>query len=161
MNIQDWLPWELTGLTSLWSKGLSRVLQYHNSKASILQHSVFFMVQLTSVHNYWKNHSCDYNDLYKVVSQLFNMLSRFVMAFLTKSKYHFNFMAAVMFHSDFKGQESKICHSFHFFPFCLPWSDGTGCHDLSFLNIEFQARFFIPLSPSLKDSLVPLHLRDF
>ena len=31
-------------------------------------------------------------------------------------------------------QESKICHCF---PFCLTWSDGTGCHDLRFLNVEF------------------------
>ena len=46
MNIQDWFPLGLTGLISLQSKGLSRVLQHHSSKASILQHSAFFMVQL-------------------------------------------------------------------------------------------------------------------
>ena len=33
------------------------VLQYHSSKASILQHSALFIVQLISVHDYWKNHS--------------------------------------------------------------------------------------------------------
>ena len=33
--------------------------------------------------------------------------------------------------------KKKKCHSFHFFPFYLPGSDGTGCHDLSFLNAEF------------------------
>ena len=32
------------------------------SKASTLQHSAFFMVQLTTVHDYWKNHSFDYMD---------------------------------------------------------------------------------------------------
>ena len=37
MNIQDQFPLELTGLNSLQSKGLSRVLQHHSSKASILQ----------------------------------------------------------------------------------------------------------------------------
>ena len=39
--------------------------QHHSSKASVLQHSVFFRVQssLVSVHNYWKNHSFDYTDL--------------------------------------------------------------------------------------------------
>ena len=31
----------------------------------------------------------------------------------------------------------QICHCFHFFPIHLPWSDGTRCHDLSFLNVEF------------------------
>ena len=39
------------------------LLQHLNSKASILWWSAFFMVQLTSVHNYWKNHSFDYVDL--------------------------------------------------------------------------------------------------
>ena len=53
-----------------------------------------------------------------------------------------NFMAAVTIHSDFGAQENKICHCFHFFYFYLPWSDGTRCHDLSFLNTEFQASFF-------------------
>ena len=35
------------------------LLQHHNSKVSILRHSAFFTVQLTSVHDYWKNHSFD------------------------------------------------------------------------------------------------------
>ena len=38
-------------------------LQHHNSKASILQCLAFFMVQLTSVHDCWKNYSFDYMDL--------------------------------------------------------------------------------------------------
>ena len=38
---------------------LKSLLQYHSSKASNLQHSVFFIVQLTSIHDYWKNHSLD------------------------------------------------------------------------------------------------------
>ena len=51
----------------------------------------------------------------KVMSLLFNMLSRFVVAFLPRSKC-LNFMAAVTVHSDFGAQEKKICHSFHFPP---------------------------------------------
>ena len=47
MNFQDWFPLGLTGLISLMSKGLSRVLQHHNLKASILRHSTFFTVQLS------------------------------------------------------------------------------------------------------------------
>ena len=35
----------------------------------------------------------------------------------------------------------KVCHCFHCFPIYLPWSDGTGCHDLSFLNVEFKPAF--------------------
>ena len=47
MNIQDRFPLGLTGLISLQFKGFSNYLQHCNSKASILQHSTFFMVQLS------------------------------------------------------------------------------------------------------------------
>ena len=47
MNTQDWSPLEWTGWISLQSKGLSSLLQHHNSKASILRHSAFFTVQLS------------------------------------------------------------------------------------------------------------------
>ena len=50
-------------------------------------------------------------------------------------------MVAVTVCSDFGAQENKICHCFHFFLFYLPWSDGTRCHDLSFLNVDFQTSF--------------------
>ena len=55
----------------------------------------------------------------RVKSLLFNMLSRFAIAFLPRSKC-LNFMAAVTIHSDFVAQENKICHCFHFFPIYLP-----------------------------------------
>ena len=45
-NIQDWLPLVLTDFISVLSRGLSRVFQHHNSKASVLD-SAFFMVQLS------------------------------------------------------------------------------------------------------------------
>ena len=38
-------------------------LQHHSSKASILWHSAFFMIQLSHPYNYWKNHSFDQMDL--------------------------------------------------------------------------------------------------
>ena len=38
---------------------LKSLLQHHSSKASILQHSAFFIIQLTSIHDHWKNHSLD------------------------------------------------------------------------------------------------------
>ena len=47
MNIQDYFPLGLTGWISLQSKGLSSPLQYHSSRASILWHSAFFVVQLS------------------------------------------------------------------------------------------------------------------
>ena len=47
INIQDWFPLGLTGWIYWQSKGLSRVLQHHSSKASIFQHSAYFLVQLS------------------------------------------------------------------------------------------------------------------
>ena len=54
----------------------------------------------------------------KLMSLLFHMLSRFVLAFLFKEQVSFNFMAAVTILSDFGAQEDKICHCFHFFSIC-------------------------------------------
>ena len=42
---------------------LKNLLQHHSSKVSILRHSVFFIVQFTSIHDYWKNHSFNWMDL--------------------------------------------------------------------------------------------------
>ena len=50
VNIQDWFPLGLTDLISSLSKGLKSLLQHHNSKASILQHSAFFIVQLSHLY---------------------------------------------------------------------------------------------------------------
>ena len=47
MNIQDWFLLGLIGLISLQSKGLKSLFQHHSSKASILRHSAFFIVQLS------------------------------------------------------------------------------------------------------------------
>ena len=59
MNTQDWSLLGWTGWISLQSKGLKSLLQHHSSKASIFRHSAFFTVQLTSIHDQWKNHSLD------------------------------------------------------------------------------------------------------
>ena len=45
-------------------------------------------------------------------------------------------MAAITICSDFGAQKDKVWHCFHCFPIYLPWSDGTRCHDLRFLNTE-------------------------
>ena len=58
--------------------------------------------------------------------------------------------------SDFGAPKNKICHYFHISPFYLPWSNGTGCHDLSFFKHWISSQLF-PLSLSSRDSLVPLH----
>ena len=74
----------------------------------------------------------------KVMSLLFNMLSRFVIAFLPREQASFNFMTAVTICSDFGAQENKTCHHFHCFPIYLPWSDGTRCHDILEINPEYS-----------------------
>ena len=56
MNIQDWFHLGFTGWLSLQSKSL---LQHHSSKAWTLSRSAYFIDQLTSIHDYWKNHSLD------------------------------------------------------------------------------------------------------
>ena len=60
MNIQDWLPLWLTALISLQSKGLWRV--FSNTVVQAINSSVFNFLcspALTSIHDYWKNHSLD------------------------------------------------------------------------------------------------------
>ena len=56
-----------------------------------LAHSLLYGPTLTSAHDYWKNQSFDYmdlcDDITKVMSLLFNMLSSFVIAFLPRSKH--------------------------------------------------------------------------
>ena len=66
MNTQGWFPLGLTALISLLVQGtVKSLLQHHNSKASILQCSAFFIVQLAdpSICAYWKNHNFDYMPL--------------------------------------------------------------------------------------------------
>ena len=88
MNIQDWFPLELTGLISLLSKRLWRVLQHHGLKASILWHSAFLMVQLLHSYTTTRKTIALTRQAFvgKVMSLLFNMLPRFVIVFLPRSK---------------------------------------------------------------------------
>ena len=73
----------------------------------------------------------------KVMSLLFNMLSRLVIAFLPRNKCllisWLQSPSAVIL----EPPHNKVSHCFHCFPIYLPGSDGTGCHDLCFLNVEF------------------------
>ena len=58
MNIQDWLPLGLTGLTSLQSKGLSRVF----SNTTVWKYQFLLALSLfygPTINDYWKNHSFD------------------------------------------------------------------------------------------------------
>ena len=88
MNTQDRPPLGWTGWISLQSKGLSRVLQHHSSKTSILQHSAFFIVQLSQpCMTTGKTIALTRQTfVVKVMSLPFNMLSRLVITFLSRSK---------------------------------------------------------------------------
>ena len=101
---------------------LKSFFQRHSLKASILWHLAFFMVQLS--HPYMTTGETialtRRTFVGNVMSQLFNLLSRFVIAFFLRSKCLFNFMTAVSVHSDIGAQENKICHCFHCFPIYLP-----------------------------------------
>ena len=119
---------------------LKSLFQHHSSKASILWHSAFFIVQLS--HPYMTTGRTialtRWTFVGKVMSLLFNMLSRLVITFLPRSKHLLISWllspSAVILEPP---QINKVCHSFHCFPIYLPRRFGTGCHDLSFLNVEF------------------------
>ena len=70
-------------------------------------------------------------------------------------------MAAVTIHSDFGAEENsprKWKHCFHCFPIYLPWSDGTGCHDLSFWMLSFKPTFSLSSFTFIKRLFSPSSL---
>ena len=161
MNIQGWFPLELTSLISLKSKGLSRIFP-----STTIQKHQFFSAQ-PSLWSYSHIHTWLLEKPYLWLDG--PLLAKWCLCFLitvkvfhsfpSKKQESFNFIAAVTVWSDFEAQENKLCHCFHFFPFYLPWNDGTSCHDLESLNVEFQAIFFYSLlSPISRVSLFPSSL---
>ena len=100
---------------------LKSLLQHHSSKASIFWHSPFFIVQLS--HPFPTTGKTitlmRWTFVGKVMSLLFNMLSRLVIAFLPRNKCH-NFMAAATICSDFGAPQHKVSHCFHCLPIYLP-----------------------------------------
>ena len=104
---------------------LKSLLQHHSSKASILQRSAFFTVQLS--HAYLTTGKTialtrgTFVD--KVMSLLFNMLSRLVITFLARSKHllisWLQSPSAVIFGAP----QNKVSHCFHCFPIYFSWSD--------------------------------------
>ena len=123
---------------------LKSLFQHHSSKASILQPSAFFIVQLS--HPYITTGKTTaltrWTFVGKVMSLLFNMLSRLMVAFLPRSKrllisWLQSPSAVILDPKKIKSVtvstvSPSICHEVM----------GTGCHDLSFMNVEFEANFF-------------------
>ena len=132
------ISFRIDWLIFLESKGLNSLLQHHSSKASILCHSAFFIVQHS--HPYMSTEETTaltrQSFVGKVMSLCFKMLSRFLIAFLPRNKCllisWLQSPSAVILEP-----KKIVCHCFLCFPIYLPWSDGPRCHDLSFLNVEF------------------------
>ena len=89
MNIQDWSPLGWTGWISAVQGTLKSLLQHHSSKASILRCSAFFIVQLSYLYMTTGETIVLTRRTFvdKVMSLLFNMLSRLVITFLPRSKH--------------------------------------------------------------------------
>ena len=113
----DWL--DLLAIQGI----LKSLLQHHSSKASIFWCSAFFMVQLSHPHmTTGKTKALSrWTFVGKVMSLLFKMLSRLVIAFLPRSKHLLiSWLQSPFICSDFGAPQNKVCHCFHCFPVCLP-----------------------------------------
>ena len=121
---------------------LKSLLQHHSSKTSILQHLAFFRVQLS--HPYMTTGKTialtRWTFVGKVMSLLFNNLSRLVITFLPSKRLLISWLqllsAVVLEPKKIKSiivstVSPSICHEMM-----------GRCHDLSFLNVELQANFF-------------------
>ena len=117
---------------------LKSLLQHHSSKASILQHSAFFIVQLSHPYMTTGKTIALTRQTYvgKVMSLLFNMLSRLVITFPPRSKCLL--ISWLQSQSEVILEPKKVNLSlFPLFPhlFAMKW--WTRCRDFNFLNVEF------------------------
>ena len=117
---------------------LKNLLQHHSSKAPILpslrSNSHIYLYMATSFDHIWPFRPY-LTFVGKVLSLFLNILSRFVIAFLPRS----NCLLITWLQSPspiLEAKKYRVSHGFQFFPIYLPWSDGTRCHDISFLNAE-------------------------
>ena len=126
MNTQDWFPLGWTDWISLQSRGLSGVF----SNTTVQKHQFFWRLAFFTVqfsHPYMTTGKTialtRRTFVGKVISLLFNMLSRLVITFLPRNRH-------------LGAPQNKVWHCFQCFPIYFPWSIWTRYHDLSFLNFE-------------------------
>ena len=133
MNTQDSFRMDWLDLLAVQGT-LKSLLQHHSSKASILWHSAFFIVQLS--HPYITTGKTialtRWTFVGKVMSLLFNMLSRLVITFLPRSK---RLLISWLQSPSAMILEPKKIKSDTVSP-SISHEDGTRCHDLCFLNVE-------------------------
>ena len=110
-----------------------RIKVFYNESVLRTRWPKYWSFSISPSNEYWGLifFRIDWFDLLVVQRTLMNLLQH------RSSKASFKFMAAVTICSDFGAQENKVSHLFHCFTIYLPWSDGTGCCDLRFLNVEF------------------------
>ena len=108
--------------------------QFKSINSSVL--SFLYSQTLTSIHDYWKTIALTRWTFFgKVMSLLFNMLSRLVIAFISRSKRLL--IQGFSHHLQWFLSPPKWSLSlFPLFPHLFAMSDGTRCHDLRFLNVE-------------------------
>ena len=116
---------------------LKSLLQHRSSKTSVLLRSAFFIVQLSYPYMTTGKTIALTRQTFvgKVMSLLINKLSRLVITFLPRSKC---LLISWLQSSSVMILEPRkiVWQCFHCFPIYFPWSDGTRCHDLRFLNVE-------------------------
>ena len=122
---------------------LKSLLQHHSSKASVLRCSAFFIAQLS--HPYMTTGKTvaltRRTFVSKVMSLLFKMLFRLIIAFLPRSKRLL--ISRLQSPSAVILEPKKINLSlFPLFFTYLPWSDGNGCHDLRFFECWVLSQLF-------------------
>ena len=76
----------------------------------------------------------------KVISLLFNLLSRLVITFLPRSK-HLLISWLQSPYAVILEPPKIVSHCLHCFPIYFPWSDGTRCHNLTFRMLSFKPTF--------------------
>ena len=131
---------------------LRSLLQHYSSKASILQCSAFFIVQLA--HPYMTTGKTvtltRWTFVGKVMSLLFNMVCRLVVAFLPRSKCLLISWLQSPSAVDFGAQRNKVSHCFCCFPIYLSWSMGWDAMILVFWMLSFKPTFSLSSFTSIK-----------
>ena len=152
MNIQDWFPGWVQGT-------LKSLLQHRSSDASILWHSAFFIVQLS--HPYMTTGKtialARRTFVGKVMSLLFNILYRLVIAFLSRSKcllISWLQSPSTVILEPKKTKSATVCIVY---PSICHEMMGPDAMILVFWMWSLSQLFHSPLSLSSRGSLVPLH----
>ena len=136
---------------------LKSLLLHYSSKASILRHSAFFIVQLSHPHPYMATRNTI--DLTRqtfvgeVMSLLFNMLSRLVTT-SSKEQAYFNFMAAVTIYINFGTPKNKSLTVSTVSPSICHKVMGPDAMILVFWMLSFKPTFSLFFSLSSRGSLV-------